>query len=53
MYLSYFSEKHIILSDGKTDHHLYAKENECFDYDTIESILQIKEIQNTNLNKEE
>lgn len=52
MYLSYFSEKHIILSDGKTEYHFYAKENECFDYDTIESILWIKELQNTDQKEE-
>lgn len=41
MYIKYFDEKHIILSDGKNDYHLYAKENELFDRDTIESILNL------------
>lgn len=43
LYLKYFSSNHIIITDGKSERHLYAKDNECFDQDIIEDILKVTE----------
>lgn len=43
LYLKYFSKEHIIISDGETEKHLYAKgtDEDYFDQDTIEAILEV------------
>lgn len=43
LYLKYFTPEHIIITDGKVERHLYAKEGEQFDQDIIEDILKISE----------
>lgn len=43
LYLKYFTPEHIIIADGKTERHLYAKAGEQFDQDIIEDILKISE----------
>ena len=43
LYLKYFTPEHIIITDGKTERHLYARAGEQFDQDIIEDILKISE----------